>query len=110
MAASNDRSLDSTPQGQGPSAGPARSSPAPAPGNAAEGRSIDPARGERGAGLAERILSASSLAGQGVSRATGGPGGPARAFVRAQNEDDDGYDPYSDRPADTPAWEEDPWS
>ena len=32
------------------------------------------------------------------------------AYVRAQNEDDDGYDPYSDRPADRdPLFEEDPW-
>lgn len=32
-------------------------------------------------------------------------------FVRAANEDDDGYDPYSDRPADRePLFERDPWS
>ena len=32
------------------------------------------------------------------------------ACVRAENEDDDGYDPYSDRPADRePVFEEDPW-
>lgn len=30
-------------------------------------------------------------------------------FVRAANEDDDGYDPWSDRPAKDPFWEEDPW-
>lgn len=30
-------------------------------------------------------------------------------FVRAANEDDDGYDPYSDRPADDPFYEADPW-
>ncbi len=31
-------------------------------------------------------------------------------FIRAANEDDDGYDPYSDRPADRePVFEEDPW-
>lgn len=31
-------------------------------------------------------------------------------FVRAANEDDDGYDPYSDRPAPRePLWEADPW-
>ena len=34
----------------------------------------------------------------------------ARTFLRAENEDDDGYDPYSDRPADAdPADAEDPW-
>lgn len=32
-------------------------------------------------------------------------------FRRAANEDDDGYDPYSDRPADPPPlFESDPWS
>lgn len=30
-------------------------------------------------------------------------------FVRAANEDDDGYDPWSDRKAADPLWEEDPW-
>ena len=31
-------------------------------------------------------------------------------FLRAPREDDDGYDPYSDRPADSaPLFEEDPW-
>lgn len=36
--------------------------------------------------------------------------GPDDPFVRAANEDDDGYDPYSDRPADRePLWEPDPW-
>lgn len=32
-------------------------------------------------------------------------------FCRAENEDDDGYDPWSDRrPDPEPLWEEDPWS
>lgn len=32
-------------------------------------------------------------------------------FVRAENEDDDGYDPYSDRlPAQEPLFEQDPWA
>lgn len=30
-------------------------------------------------------------------------------FARAASEDDDGYDPWSDRPAETPLYEEDPW-
>ncbi len=30
-------------------------------------------------------------------------------FVRAENEDDDGYDPYSDRHEKTPLFEENPW-
>ena len=34
-----------------------------------------------------------------------------REFVRAENEDDDGYDPYSDRPpAPDPLFERDPWA
>jgi hypothetical protein len=31
-------------------------------------------------------------------------------FRRAENEDDDGYDPYSDRIETTPLFEKDPWS
>ncbi len=32
-------------------------------------------------------------------------------FCRAENEDDDGYDPWSDRrPEPEPLWEEDPWA
>ena len=32
-------------------------------------------------------------------------------YLRAENEDDDGYDPYSDRPvAPEPLFERDPWS
>ena len=43
-----------------------------------------------------------------AAEATRGEG--ASAFVRAENEDDDGYDPYSDRPSDPePQFEEDPW-
>ena len=33
------------------------------------------------------------------------------AFLRAENEDDDGYDPYSDRlPEPEPLFERDPWA
>ena len=33
------------------------------------------------------------------------------AYFRAENEDDDGYDPYSDRPAaPEPLFERDPWA
>lgn len=32
------------------------------------------------------------------------------ASVRAENEDDDGYDPYSDRREETPLFERDPWA
>lgn len=32
-------------------------------------------------------------------------------FIRAENEDDDGYDPYSDRrPVREPLFERDPWA
>ena len=35
----------------------------------------------------------------------------AREFLRAENEDDDGYDPYSDRrPEPEPLFERDPWA
>lgn len=40
------------------------------------------------------------------------PAKPATAFspqVRAENEDDDGYDPWSDRHEEPPLFEEDPW-
>ena len=34
-----------------------------------------------------------------------------REFIRAENEDDDGYDPYSDRrPVNEPLFERDPWA
>ena len=33
-----------------------------------------------------------------------------KEFIRAENEDDDGYDPYSDRrPEPEPLFERDPW-
>ena len=36
---------------------------------------------------------------------------PSDPFIRAENEDDDGYDPYSDRPAERePLFLEDPWN
>ena len=36
---------------------------------------------------------------------------PDKEFVRAENEDDDGYDPYSDRgPEPEPLFERDPWA
>ena len=39
------------------------------------------------------------------------PTKPQDPFLRAENEDDDGYDPYSDRrPAPEPLFERDPWA
>lgn len=36
---------------------------------------------------------------------------PRDPYVRAENEDDDGYDPYSDRrPEPEPLFERDPWA
>ena len=38
------------------------------------------------------------------------PAKPVDPFLRAENEDDDGYDPYSDRrPDPEPLFERDPW-
>lgn len=35
---------------------------------------------------------------------------PRDPYIRAENEDDDGYDPYSDRrPEPEPLFESDPW-
>ncbi len=64
----------------------------------------------------------STTADKGVSRCVeaGKGGAPGRAtddeptandpFIRAEAEDDDGYDPYSDRPpAPEEAFQEDPW-
>ena len=35
---------------------------------------------------------------------------PEDPYIRAENEDDDGYDPYSDRrPEPEPLFERDPW-
>lgn len=39
------------------------------------------------------------------------PTSEEREFIRAENEDDDGYDPYSDRrPISEPLFERDPWA
>ncbi len=36
---------------------------------------------------------------------------PSDPFIRAENEDDDGYDPYSDRrPEPEPLFSPDPWN
>lgn len=36
-------------------------------------------------------------------------GSKADPYLRPANEDDDGYDPYSDRIEQPNPWEEDPW-
>ena len=70
------------------------------------GREVD----ERARALRERILAASGwdrpipAVGARSPRATG-----FGAFLRPEREDDDGYDPFSDRPPSQAAVEEDPW-
>lgn len=59
---------------------------------------------------ARRILERSGLAGA-APTAPVSDAAMRRAFVRAESEDDDGYDPYSDRPAPREAtFEADPWN
>ena len=48
---------------------------------------------------------------RGTSRTATDPAAARDPFLRAANEDDDGYDPYSDRPAaPEPLFERDPWN
>lgn len=44
-----------------------------------------------------------------TSRAHPLPKASDSPFIRAENEDDDGYDPYSDRPAQQDFFEPNPW-
>lgn len=56
-------------------------------------------------GVPERRTAGRETLEQGASAKTGDP------CIRAENEDDDGYDPYSDRrPAAEPLFERDPWA
>lgn len=58
-----------------------------------------------GAGLAE------GKAPKPAGAASAAKGAVDPAFARAENEDDDGYDPWSDRlPDPEPLFERDPWS
>ena len=62
---------------------------------------------EKGAAQVGETLPA-RRAGAGTSPSK--PKQPQDPFLRAPNEDDDGYDPYSDRPAKAePLFMEDPW-
>lgn len=66
-----------------------------------QGADSQPADGARGASDVHGV--------RGVSGATSAHGA-SDPFLRAENEDDDGYDPYSDRPAEhEPLFERDPW-
>ena len=65
-------------------------------------------------GAAPATTAASQVAAQGATR-KGDDSKKAQVvdpeFTRAENEDDDGYDPYSDRrPVSEPLFERDPWS
>ena len=65
-------------------------------------------------GAAPATTAASQVAAQGATR-KGDDFKKAQVvdpeFARAENEDDDGYDPYSDRrPVSEPLFERDPWS
>lgn len=44
-----------------------------------------------------------------AATASGVPAAASSPFARAENEDDDGYDPWSDRREEPSFWEEDPW-
>lgn len=60
-----------------------------------------------GAGRADSV--ATGAAARVGGRCAGSPA-PRDPFIRAENEDDDGYDPYSDRrPEPEPLFERDPW-
>lgn len=59
--------------------------------------------------LPSQVAAAKAKAAEGAG--PGGRPGPDDPFLRAENEDDDGYDPYSDRPAPPePLFSEDPWA
>lgn len=46
-----------------------------------------------------------------VGARAAGAAQPPDPFLRPENEDDDGYDPYSDRPVSPePLFQEDPWN
>lgn len=71
---------------------------------AAEGAEAGGLVGSAGAG---DPVGRPALAGAGL----GARSAPDDPFLRAENEDDDGYDPYSDRPAPPePLFSEDPWA
>lgn len=84
---------------------------APAPSGTLRER-IDAARAKQ-AGSVPAPKSASGPASAGTPGAPGAPdsasAGAPNPFARAENEDDDGYDPWSDRREEPSFWEEDPW-
>lgn len=92
---------------------------APAPSGTLRER-IDAARAKQ----AGSVPASKSTSGPATASTPGAPGAPDSAsagtftsaspgapnpFARAENEDDDGYDPWSDRREEPSFWEEDPW-
>ena len=80
------------------------------------GKGVLPSDGAAAGGACGAANASATASAAGVSGATpGGPGSnsdqPANdPFIRAEAEDDDGYDPYSDRPpTPEPTFQEDPW-
>lgn len=72
----------------------------------------EPAAGQAqaGEGLAAPSAGTAVAGAPTVSGGDAAKAAPSDPFVRAENEDDDGYDPYSDRPAPRePMFERDPW-
>ncbi len=67
----------------------------------------DTKRGVREGGSAPQGTTAAARATAGARKVSAKPRDP---YLRAENEDDDGYDPYSDRrPEPEPLFERDPW-
>lgn len=76
----------------------------PLPSQVGKGSGAD-AVGAAGAGGGCAVGASGARAAGAVAAQSGDP------FLRAANEDDDGYDPYSDRPAERePLFQEDPWA
>lgn len=61
--------------------------------------------------LMESPATQAGVSAAGVAQAGAQEVHAADPFLRAENEDDDGYDPYSDRrPSPEPLFERDPWA
>ena len=82
-----------------------------APGEAVAGEApVAPSAAKTGEGLASSPVPAAGAPAPSKPGEPAAKARPADPFVRAENEDDDGYDPYSDRPAPRePMFERDPW-
>ena len=73
----------------------------PLPGKAGKGSSAESRR---------RSAKQGTAPGSASEQPANDPFKPRDPYIRAENEDDDGYDPYSDRPpTPEPLFQEDPW-